>query len=218
MKTYKVYFIRHGLTAGNLRGQYIGRTDLPVIPEGLEMLRRMKDKYVYPDAELFYISPLSRCKQTLDVLYPDADAIVVPGLIEYNFGDFEGKTHDELKDNEAYRKWVEFNDIDAVVPNGESTADFIKRVGTAFNSIVQHMMTEGKTTAVVCAHGGVISTILAAYGLPQQPISHWECLNGKGYCAIINPSIWMRGGMFEVAGLVPFEKESDETDETDEIE
>lgn len=205
MKTYKIYFIRHGLTEGNLKGQFIGRTDLPVIPEGMEMLKRMKEKYVYPDAELFYISPMSRCKQTLDVLYPDADPIVVSGLIEYNFGDFEGKTHDELKSDENYIKWSTGNDIDVSAPNGESTSDFIKRVGTAFNSIVQHMMTEGKTTAVVCTHGGVISTILATYGFPQRSISDWDCLNGKGYCALINPSVWMRGGMFEVIGHVPFE-------------
>ncbi len=210
MKTYKIYFIRHGLTEGNLKGQFIGRTDLPVIPEGIEMLKKMKEKYVYPDAELFYISPMSRCKQTLDILYPDADPIVVPGLIEYNFGDFEGKTHDQLKNNEDYIRWSSYNDIEASVPNGENTREFVTRVGTTFNSIVKHMMTEGKTSAVVCAHGGVISTILAAYGLPQQGISQWECLNGKGYCGLINPSIWMRGGMFEVVGLVPFEKDEPE--------
>ncbi|MBQ5884840.1 MAG: histidine phosphatase family protein [Clostridia bacterium] len=209
MKTYKIYFIRHGLTEGNLKGQYIGQTDIPVIPEGLQMLEKMKEKYIYPDAELFYVSPMYRCRQTLDVLYPDSDPIIVPGLIEYNFGDFEGKTHNELKDNEDYIKWTQHNDIDATVPNGESSREFITRVGTTFNSIVQHMMTEGKTTAVVCAHGGVISTILATYGLPQRKLTDWECLNGKGYCAIINPSNWMRGGMFEVAGLGPFEKDEE---------
>ncbi len=210
MKTYKIYFIRHGLTEGNLKGQFIGHTDLPVIPEGIEMLKRMKEKYVYPDADLFYISPMSRCKQTLDILYPDANPIVVPGLIEYNFGDFEGKTHDELKDDENYIKWSSYNDLDTCVPNGESTSEFITRVGTTFNSMVQHMMTEGKTTSVICAHGGVISTILAAYGLPQRNISEWECVNGKGYCALINPSVWMRGGMFEVVGYFPFEKDDEE--------
>ena len=209
MKTYKVYLIRHGLTEGNLKGQFIGRTDLPVIPEGIEMLKRMKEKYVYPEAELFYMSPMTRCKQTLDVLYPDADPIVVSGLIEYNFGDFEGKTHDQLKGNEDYIKWSTYNDLEASVPNGENTKEFVTRVGTAFNSIIKHMMTEGKTTAVVCAHGGVISTILAAYGLPQQSISDWECMNGKGYCILINPTIWMRGGMFEVMGHVPFENDEE---------
>ncbi len=213
MKTYKIYFIRHGLTEGNLKGQFIGRTDLSVIPEGIEMLKRMKDKYVYPEAELFYISPLTRCKETLDVLYPDAEPIVVSGLAEYNFGDFEGKTHDELKENEDYIKWSQYNDLETSVPNGENSKEFVTRVGTAFNNIVKHMMTLGKTSAVICAHGGVISTILATYGLPQQGISDWECLNGKGYCALINPSIWMRGGMFEVVGLVPFEKNEDYEEE-----
>ena len=106
-----------------------------------------------------------------------------------------------------------YNDLEASVPNGENTKEFVTRVGTACNNVIKHMMTEGKTTAVVCAHGGVISTILAAYGLPQQSISDWECMNGKGYCILINPTIWMRGGMFEVVGHVPFEKDEEVNEE-----
>ena len=69
------------------------------------------------------------------------------------------------------------------------------------------MMTEGKRDAVVVTHGGVISAILATYGLPQRSIAEWGCMQGKGFCISITPTVWMRGGMFEVIGLVPFEKE-----------
>ena len=216
MKTYRIYLIRHGLIEGNLRGQYIGRTDAPVIPEGLAMLQAMKEAYVYPEAAEYFTSPMLRCRQTMAVLYPGVEPIVVPDLVEYNFGNFEGKTPDELKDDEDFKTWTGENGADFAPIGGENTNHFVTRVCTAFNSIVQYLMTEGKQDAVVCAHGGVISAILATYGLPQRPLAEWDCLNGKGYCVSITPTVWMRGGMFEVIGKVPLEPEDRQEDEDEE--
>ena len=80
----------------------------------------------------------------------------------------------------------------------------------SFNSIVKYMMSNGISEAAVCTHGGVIATILATYGLPQLPMSEWTCVNGKGFAVKITPSVWMREGMFEVAGLFPLEKSEQE--------
>lgn len=207
MKTYRIYLIRHGLIEGNLKGQYVGRTDAPLIPEGLAMLNAMRDAYVYPEAEEYFTAPLLRCRQTMAALYPDTNPILVPELTECDFGAFEGKTPKELADDPDFKTWTGEKGADFAPRGGENTNHFVARVCTAFNSIVQHMMTEGKRDAVVCAPGGVIMAILATYGLPQQSMSAWNCLNGKGFCISITPSIWMRGGMFEVIGTVPFEKE-----------
>ncbi len=213
MKTYRIYLIRHGLIEGNLKGQYIGRTDVPLIPEGLAMLNAMKENYIYPEAEEYFTSPMLRCRQTMAALYPDKNPIFVPDLTECDFGDFEGKTPAELADNEDFKKWTGEKGADFAPPNGEDTNAFVARVCNAFNNIVQYMMTEGKRDAVICTHGGVIMAILATYGLPQRRMSDWECLNGKGYCISITPSIWMRGGMFEVIGTAPFEIADDDVEE-----
>lgn len=210
MKTYRIYLIRHGLIEGNLKGRYVGRTDAPVIPEGLAMLNAMREAYVYPEAEEYFTSPMLRCRQTMAALYPGVEPILVPDLVECNFGQFEGKTPAELKDDPDFKTWTGENGADFTPLGGENTNHFVTRVCTAFNSIVQHLMTEGKRDAVVCTHGGVIMAILATYGLPQRSMLSWNCLNGKGYCVSITPSVWMRGGMFEVIGTVPFEKEKPE--------
>ena len=60
MKTYKLHLIRHGLTEGNLKGQYIGRTELPVLPEGITALKNLKDNIEYPFADKVYSSPMLR--------------------------------------------------------------------------------------------------------------------------------------------------------------
>lgn len=213
MKTYRIYLIRHGLIEGNLKGQYIGKTDVPLIPEGLAMLNAMKENYIYPEVDEYFTSPMLRCRQTMAALYPDKNPIFVPELAECSFGDFEGKTPAELADNEDFKKWTGEKGADFAPPNGEDTNAFVVRVCNAFNNIVQYMMSEGKQDAVICTHGGVIMAILATYGLPQRRMSDWECLNGKGYCISITPSIWMRGGMFEVIGKIPFEIDDFDDDE-----
>lgn len=35
MQSYHIYLIRHGMTASNLEGRFIGKTDLPLCPEGI---------------------------------------------------------------------------------------------------------------------------------------------------------------------------------------
>jgi len=207
MKTYKIYFIKHGLIEGNLTGKYIGKTDALLIPEGLAMLNAMKEQYVYPEVDEYFVSPLMRCKQTMAALYPEAEPIVVPELAEYDFGDFEGKTAKELADNKDYKKWLSPESAQVNAPNGENTEEFTTRICMAFNSIVQYMMSNNKREAVVCTHGGVISTILATYGFPQRTVAEWDCVGGKGYCIQVTPTIWMREGMFEVIGLFPFVKD-----------
>ena len=50
MKYYKLHLIRHGLTAGNLQGLYIGSgTDLPLCDEGRAQLEELKHRFTYPD-------------------------------------------------------------------------------------------------------------------------------------------------------------------------
>ena len=49
MKTFKLHLIRHGMTAGNLQGLYIGSgTDLPLCDEGRAQLADLKERFVYP--------------------------------------------------------------------------------------------------------------------------------------------------------------------------
>ena len=49
MKTFKLHLIRHGMTAGNLQGLYIGSgTDIPLCDEGRAQLNELKERFEYP--------------------------------------------------------------------------------------------------------------------------------------------------------------------------
>lgn len=203
MKSYTIHLIRHGVTEGNLKGQYIGRTDSPLAPEGIAELQQLREKYVYPQAQVYYVSPLSRCTQTLHILYPEAQGIVIDNLRECDFGDWEGKTAEQLqKEDPRFLQWME-SGVSATPPNGEGGDVFMQRVCLAFEKIVEGMMRSGTTSAVIVTHGGVIMSILSAYGLPRAKFYDWLTENGCGYTLRITAGLWMRSMVAEVAAQLP---------------
>ena len=202
MQSYVIHFIRHGLTEANLTGKYAGVWDIPVCNEGIEKLHELKDVYKYPCASEYYSSPLQRCIQTCDIVYPETKPIIVEGLKECNFGDWERKTTQELNGNELYLKWMNRGN-DITPPNGESWNVFYNRIRETFEKIVESMMRRKVTSASIFTHGGVIMTILAMYGIPKADFYEWMVDNGCGYSVRITPGIWMREKVMEVYDKIP---------------
>lgn len=210
LKAYHIYLLRHGTTEGNKQGRYIGRLDMPLSREGEEELIGLAGNYPYPPAQVYFTSPLQRCRRSLEILYPGVEQTVVDGLAECDFGDFEGKTLEELQPLESYEKWVtgmKNGDTSAAPPNGESSIDFQKRICRTFGNIVERLMRSGTTSAVIMAHGGVITTILGTLAVPRRPFYDWIAGSGKGYETAITPQLWMSGRIVEVAGTLPRAKD-----------
>ncbi len=210
MKSYTIHLIRHGLAEGNALGQYIGSTDSPLAPQGISRLRELKARGSYPTAQVYFTSPLKRCIQTLDVLYPGAQPVVINDFRECDFGDWEGKTADELSGDPLFTKWV--NGELSTPPNGESGATAMQRACAAFEKIVDSMMHSGTTSAVIVAHGGTLMSILSAYGLPRADFYDWMTESGCGYSLRVTPGLWMRSMVAEAYATLPG-GESEEPDE-----
>ena len=71
MKYYKLHLIRHGLTAGNLQGLYIGSgSDLPLCDEGRAQLKTLVKDFDYPQVPLVFTSPMKRATETAEILFP----------------------------------------------------------------------------------------------------------------------------------------------------
>lgn len=202
MKSYVIHLIRHAVCEGNLEGKYIGRTESPIADEGINSLLEIKQNAEYPEAQAFYASPSTRCVDTLKILYPWAEPEVILEMAECDFGDWENKTAEELKDDPRFSEWMAKGQ-NAAPPNGESSAVFMHRVCEEFETLVQNMMFTGTNSAVLVTHGGVIMTILAAYGLPRAKLTDWMCDPGYGYSIRITPSLWTRSMVGEVFQLLP---------------
>ena len=206
MKTYNIYLIRHGMTEANDKGAYVGRTDMPLSSDGLLDLLNTKSVYTYPTPTKFYAAPLMRCKQTLEVIFPGCEVEDVPGLTECDFGQWEGKTFAELKDQDTFKDWIAGKQGE--IPGGESASDFQNRVMQSFEKLVEDIMKSGETESVVCVPGGVLVLIMTVYGLPRLPMNEWAAPAGNGFCLRVTPSIWMKEPVAEALCEIPWETES----------
>ncbi len=147
--------LRHGLTIANEKRLYYGSTDLPLSEKGIEELKQLKSTLTLPVADYHVTSGLQRAKESLRLLFDKTPKKTVEELNEYDFGDFEMKSHEELKDDPAYLRWIGGND-DTICPNGESKNQFIKRVMQGFEMV---KTTNAENIVVVC-HGGVVGTLM----------------------------------------------------------
>lgn len=209
MKTYKIHLIRHGLTQNNYDGTYLGQTDVPVCEEGLEQLRQMKAQMTYPEVGAVFSSPLIRCKQTADILYPDQNPIIINEFKEYDFGEWEGKTADDLKDDELFKAWLS-GGPDECPPFGESNAAFGKRIAEAFQKVVEGLFKTGVTDAAIITHGGVIMSIMSMFALPEASMAEWLTPNGCGYTIRVTPSLWTKIYKAEAIEEIPYYEPTEE--------
>ncbi len=170
----KLIFIRHGKTQGNLEKRYIGRTDQPLCGEGIEEITER----IYPQADVAAASPMKRCLQSAEIIYPQKEIYVCGLLRETDFGDFEGKSFSELSDDPRYRQWID-GEI-AAPPNGESREDFTARCCKGFSETVKKY--ENKTVAFV-VHGGTIMAIMSQFVYPKRDFYDFQAKNGGGFTA-----------------------------------
>ncbi len=203
MKTYKIHLIRHGLTEDNLKGIYAGHTDTPLCDEGKAQILQLKEEYVYPQADFVFTSPLKRCKETAALIYPDAQSVEIDALTEYNFGEFEGKTAEELHEKQPlFDRWLR-GEEGVAPPFGESNEEFTSRVCTAFAKIVDGIIKSDSDNVAIVTHGGVISTLMANFAIPEASATEWLTPSGCGYTLLASHFLWMSGRKLEAVREIP---------------
>ena len=169
-----VWLIRHGLTGANEQHLYCGSTDLSLSEKGKEALSHLR--YDIP-CESYVTSGMRRTEETLKLLFGEVTFRTDSRFREVDFGDFEMKSYEMLKDDAAYQTWISGDNEKNVPPNGESGEAMTKRVLEAFREI----WSAGEDTVIV-THGGVIAAIMAS--LFPKAGKHryaWQPKPGEGY-------------------------------------
>ncbi len=150
-------FVRHGETDWNRNGVLQGFTDIPLNDHGRAQAHAAIAVLRDQPIDRIVASPLSRARETAEIFNT---ALRKPlslhdGLRERHFGDFEGRTSDEInrlrRDMLAHGVAAEENGSPCP-PDGESYADFKARIFAAFAD--EMAATPGQRILFVC-HGGV---------------------------------------------------------------
>ena len=171
----ELYLIRHGKTFANENHLYCGSTDLPLSENGVEELKTKC--YTVPQDVQFVTSGMKRTQQTLRTLFGDIPYTVDTDFREIDFGIFEMKSYEQLKDNPEYQQWLEGDNFVNIPPLGESGRQMTDRVTQA----VERYIKQGKNTVII-THGGVIAAVMT-HLFPQEDknIYQWQPKPGCGY-------------------------------------
>ena len=175
-------------TEGNKLSRYIGTTDEPLCQEGTEFLHKMD----YPKVQAVYVSPLKRCVQTAEILFPGAEQVVCEQMRECDFGLFEGKNYQELTGNPKYQSWIDSGGTKAF-PGGEDPMEFRKRCVCGFEQMMEKMIKGKRKKIAFVVHGGTIMSVMEAFDPEKKEFYHWQVKNGKGFHFQIEEEKWQQG-------------------------
>lgn len=174
----ELWLIRHGETEWSLSGQHTGITDIPLTDRGRERAKGIGDYLQHRSFKKVFVSPLGRARETCAIAgYRDV-AIVEPNLAEWNYGDFEGKTTAQIR--EEYPDWLIWN---GPVPNGET----VEQVGVRTDKVIARSLAEAGEdggSIALFAHGHVLR-ILAARWLALPPADGRLFALGTGSVSVL---------------------------------
>jgi len=91
------YVARHGETAWTLTGQHTGLTDLPLTERGERNAHRLGERLKGLTFAKVFTSPLRRAFRTCELAGLAAVAEVDPDLVEWNYGEYEGRRTTEIR-------------------------------------------------------------------------------------------------------------------------
>lgn len=104
----------------------MGVTEEALSGEGRKQLEILAEKDILKKPWLLFISPMLRCQESAGILFPGKKAYPIQEWREMNFGAYEGKNYEDLKNDSYYQKWIDSNGT-LPFPEGESQQEYIKR-------------------------------------------------------------------------------------------
>jgi len=170
----KVFVARHGETAWSLSGQHTGTTDLPLTDNGRRLAERMRPVLASYAFGLVLCSPMQRARETCKLAGLGAKAVTEPDLVEWNYGDYEGLTTNQI--HEGAPGWLLFRDG---CPGGETP----EQVGARVDRVIARLRNLDSDAALF-AHGHVLRVFAARWiGLPPGSGQHF--LLGTGTLCVL---------------------------------
>jgi broad specificity phosphatase PhoE len=153
MSRPELWICRHGATEWSRSGRHTGRTDVPLVPEGVERAEKLADRLGGVDFDLVLTSPKRRARDTAALAgHPDAE--VSDDLVEWDYGEFEGLTTPTIRETApGWTIWTH------PVPGGETA----EQVAARADRVVERVRTKAATRALVFSHGHFLRVLGARW-------------------------------------------------------
>jgi len=157
----EIILARHGETEWNVAEVFRCRIDVELNETGLKQAELLAEYLSDVKINAIYSSPLKRALKTAEMIasYHKLDVEIAPGLIDFDYGKWQGLPHQEvkIKYKELYAEWI--NSPDKVkIPAGESLDDIRKRA----MGVVSNIIAKYRGTIVLVSHRVVNKVLICA--------------------------------------------------------
>ena len=157
----EIILVRHGETEWNVAEIFRGRTDIDLNETGIRQAGLLAEYLSNVKMDAIYSSPLKRALKTAEIIagYHKLDVDIASGLIDFNYGKWQGLSHQEVKGKykELYAEWINHPD-QVKMPAGESLDDVRKRT----NDVVAGVIASYEGTVVLVSHRVVNKVLICA--------------------------------------------------------
>ena len=157
----EIILARHGETEWNVEEIFRGRIDIELNEIGIKQAELLAEYLSDIKIDAIYSSPLRRALKTAEMIasYHKLDVEIAPGLIDFNYGEWQGLPHQEVKDKykELYAEWIR-NPHQVKIPGGESLDEVRSRV----TSVMDNVIVQYEGTVVLISHRVVNKILICA--------------------------------------------------------
>ena len=157
----QIILVRHGETEWNVKEVFRGRIDIELSETGLKQAQLLAKYLSDIEIDAIYSSPLKRALTTAEIMasYHKLKVEIAPGLIDFDYGEWQGLPHQEVRDKyrRLYAQWI--NRPDRVrMPAGESLDEVRER---AMN-VVDKVIAKYQGSVVLVSHRVVNKVLICA--------------------------------------------------------
>lgn len=153
----RLVVVRHGATSWSRSGRHTGRTDVALDEGGVAQAVSLGERLAVLAIAVVYSSPLARASETCRLAGFGAEARADDDLVEWDYGDYEGRTTPEIR---ATRPgWQLFDDG---CPGGEQLVDVAARADAFLSRLAGAERPTGSVVAVF-SHGHLLRVLVARW-------------------------------------------------------
>ena len=147
----EIILARHGETEWNVAEVFRGQIDIDLNETGVKQAELLSGYLSTSAIEAVYSSPLKRALKTAEIIaQPHKIKVNVDSdLIDFNFGKWQGLSHQEVKEKyrDLYATWITHPE-QVRIPDGEALEDVSKRVIRVRNKVIENH----RGTVVIVGH------------------------------------------------------------------
>jgi len=177
-----LYLVRHAQTASSAVDSFNGRGDLPLTDQGREQARKLGERLKSVRFAAVARSPLGRTKETAELVAPGAPHVIVEGLTEIDYGEWEGLSPAQARerDPQLYEAWLA-DPARIAPPRGETAAQVAERALAGLHGVQTAFEHVGRPVLVV-SHKATLRILAAA--LSEAPLSLYRRRWAQDECAL----------------------------------